>query len=340
MKRRHAFFERKAPVGAGLAGDRRAGTGPGRRVVIALLVTLFVWLVFTWPLPRFVATGIPSSDRNVEKYHRREMISGDHLQLLYHFWLAADMLRGETPVFYNLYEFNTGNDAERYRPEPYYMPFSLLYAAAAPLGGQAFGWNAAGWVALFLTFWLTWLLVRRYVRREGPALLGAVLGFMLPYRWITLLTGSPTGFGMALVPALFLGLDRAVRDGKPGGGLLAGVALLCAYGSDLHTFYFAALAAPGWCVLAWLAGRRDAAAGDEAMPCCGRLAAALAPAAAGGAAAAWLGELAQGGFAGTDMEGGRSLDAVARFSPEPAGLVSWANLGVSNHVFFGTALAL
>jgi hypothetical protein len=304
-------------------------SGAGRSAGIAVLVTLAVWALFAWPLPRYAASGIPSSDRNVEQGHMREMIPGDHLQLLYHFQLVADMAAGRIPWWHNPYEFNLGPDAERAAPDPYYMPFSLLYALLAPALGTAGAWNAAGWVGLLLTFWLTWRLARRYTPDPAAAFLGALVGFTLPYRWITLLTGSPTGYGMTWVPALLLGLDYAVRDRRAAGGWLAGAALLCGYGSDLHVFFFQLLAAPLWVCFAWCAGPRRALRGSLR---------ALAPAVLLGAAALALSLVLHRDFAGTDLAAGRALSDVARFSPRPVGLVSWRNLGVSNHVFFGSAL--
>ena len=77
-----------------------------RRLLLTLLVTLSVATLFTWPLPTLVTDGIASSGRNVEQPPARAMIAGDHLQLLYQFWLFGDMLRGHTPFWHNVYEFN------------------------------------------------------------------------------------------------------------------------------------------------------------------------------------------------------------------------------------------
>ncbi len=66
---------------------------------ISLVVSFFVWLVVSWPLPRYVTTGIPSSSQNIETPAVRTMIAGDQLQLLYHFWLFADMVRGAFPLW-------------------------------------------------------------------------------------------------------------------------------------------------------------------------------------------------------------------------------------------------
>ena len=63
--------------------------------------------MFTWPLPRHVLTAIPFAARADGPSHT-QMAAGDHLQLLYNFWLFADTLAGHTPWGYNLYEFNAG----------------------------------------------------------------------------------------------------------------------------------------------------------------------------------------------------------------------------------------
>ena len=83
---------------------------------------------------------------------------------------------------------------------------------------------------------------------------------------------------MAWIPALLLGLDLAAREGRPAGGALAGLAILFAAWGDLHVFFFGALAAPGWVVLA-LAARGPA--GERPLAGLGGVARALVPAAIG-----------------------------------------------------------
>lgn len=175
---------------------------------------------------------------------------------MYYCWLAGDMATGKTPLFFNLYEFNTGNDRERFEPYAYYIPFSLIYAASAWLGGRAFGWNLAGFISLWLTYLLTWLLVRRWTRSEWVAAVAALLGIVLPFRWINLFGGSPAGFAMTWIPAILLGVDLAIREDRVRGGVLAGAALLLASWGDSHVFFFGALAVPVWSIVAF-AGRTD-----------------------------------------------------------------------------------
>lgn len=222
---------------------------------LSFAVTLGVWLLFSWPLPRYVGVGIPASAHR-EAADVQHLVPGDHLQFMYYCWLAGDMVVGQTPLFSNLYEFNTGNDRERFEPYAYYIPFSLIYAAGAWLGGRAFGWNLAGLIALWLTYLLTWVLVRRWTRSEWVAAVAALLGIVLPFRWINLFGGSPAGFAMTWIPAILIGVDLAVREDRVRGGVLAGAALLLASWGDSHVFFFGTLAVPIWGIVAF-AGRPD-----------------------------------------------------------------------------------
>ena len=117
------------------------------KFLIPFVITLVVWIIFSWPLPKYTFSGISSSDRNLEKDNVRTMIAGDHLQLLYHFWLAGDMIAGHTPWFYNLYEFNEGDDEARRVLSPLYIPFSLFQVIGEKIGGRAFGWYFSGFIS-------------------------------------------------------------------------------------------------------------------------------------------------------------------------------------------------
>lgn len=305
------------------------------RLLISLLCTLVLWLIFSWPLPRYVLSGIPSSAHNVERNHVREMIAGDHLQLMYHFWLMDDMLSGKTRFFHNLYEFNTGDDDARYKPGSYYVPFSLLYALGSLLGGRSFGWNFSGFLSLWLTCYLTWCLARRYTSRDTVACIAAAISIILPYRWHALLGGSPTGFAMMWIPALCLGLDMAVRESRVAGGVLAGVALLFSSWCDGHVFFFGALVTPFWCVVAFL--KRDDFQWGKRHEYI-RLARALLPVPLISIAAYVLLNMLNRELSESMMSAGRSPGEVAIFSPVWQGLFSWKNLGISNQIYIGYVL--
>lgn len=307
------------------------------RWLIMILLTGLLWSLFTWPLPQHVFSGIPWTGHATERNPVRAMVSGDHLQLMYHFWLLGDMIRGETPWFNNRYEFNTGRDDDGYRPDPYYIPFSLVYAAGERLAGRAFGWNLAGFLSLLLTFHFTWRLARQYTESDRLALAATVIALGLPYRWFCLLGGSPTGFGMAFVPMLFYGLDLAIRQLSVSGGVLAGAAVVFAYCSDLHVFYFLGLAAPVWSLLALL--QRGGFRWTRPR-CWWRLAGVLWPVAAGLLMVAELGRMTSGHLSSTDLAGGRSIQEVAAFSPHASGFLGWGNLGTGNHIYLGITTLL
>jgi len=328
-------------------------------------VAFLVWFWFSWPLPRYFASGIPSA-AHLEPADVQPLIPGDHLQFMYYCWLAGDMLAGKTPLFCNLYEFNTGEDPRDipkteirklpgflakkankqngYRPDPYYFPFSFVYSAGALAGGRAFGWNFTGFISLWMTFFLTWLLVRRYTRESWLAGCAALIAIALPFRWINLFGGSPAGFAMVWIPAIFLGIDLAVRDGKSAGGIMAGLALLLASWTDNHIFFFGALATPFWALVSASAGM---AAGRKWKDSWQKIFAALLPIPLflGGALAfpalmqMLAGTPAANQYLASSV-GARTLREIALYSPVPGGFVAWIPSGISSHIYIGFSAAV
>ncbi len=307
-------------------------------MVLSIFVVLLAWAWFSWPLPRYFHEGIPSSSQNVERGGVRTMMMGDHLQLLYHFQLVQDFISGRTPWFYNLYEFNTGDDDERYMPGSYYAPFSLPYVLFATLMSDAAAWNLVG----LLTIWVTFIATLAYVRRFTPdlpeaAFLGALVSILLPYRWVSLLGGSPTGFAMMLPPLAALGLDGIVRTGRLRDGALAAVALFLSCWGDLHTFFFTTLSIPLWMGLAALdtnlLGRLRWRVIRTRVP-------AMVAAASGLLAAAVYRMVQDDQLAESEMGAGRTLREVLAFSPSIRGFWSWAASGLHSHIYLGLTAAL
>lgn len=227
-----------------------------RFLLLSFLASLAVYTALTWPLPREFSTAIISSHRPALGGSRIS-IPGDHLQLLYYFQLVEGFLTGDTPWFHNLYEFNLGDDSARFKPDFYYAPFSLIHSVFAIPGTPALGWNLTGFFAVWFGLAGTWRLVTRYPAPLAVHLAATALGVLFPYRWVTLLHGSPTGLAMGYVPWILLGLDLAIRDRKFAGGILAGAALLLSGWADTHTFFFSALLIPFWCILVFLYDKPD-----------------------------------------------------------------------------------
>ena len=222
-----------------------------RRAVAMGIASLLLMVVFSWPLARYARTGIAHTAFNLAPGEPMSMVPGDHLQFLYHLWLAQDTFAGHTPPFHNLYEFNTGDDAERRDVTPYYLPFSAFFAAASIPFGQAAGWNFAGWMSLWLTGLFAWALARRYAPTETAAGLLALIPLAFPYTWVNLLSGSPTGLALMWVPVLLYGLDRWAADASPAGAAWAGAAVFFSEWTDTHVFFFGVLFAPVWILFAW-----------------------------------------------------------------------------------------
>ncbi len=312
-----------------------------RKTAISFTATLALWIVFSWPLPKYLFCGIPSL-AHPSSVDVQVMTAGDHLQFLYHCQLVDGMLAGDVPWFHNLYEFNIGNDAERFRVEPYYVPFSLVYALGARIGGPAFGWNLTGFLSLWLTFLFSWMLAARYASSEWITGCTAAVSVALPYRWICLLGGSPTGFAMMWVPMILLGVDMAVRDERMAGGFLAGMAILFASWTDQHVFFFSVLAVPPWCVLAFVSRGRW----NKSWLIIARgISFALLPVIALTIAAAllpglmeWITKLKAGYVPADGAVGTRTLSEVRLYSPGWQGLFTWHVLRKWGEIYVGFSI--
>ncbi len=260
------------------------------------------------------------------------MIPGDQLQLMYHFWLASDMLAGKTPIFNNVYEFNRGEDKDLKKFDPYYAPYSLVFGFFNIFGSRAAAWNLAGLLSIFVTFFSSYWLMLRLTGSRFSAIIAALLATTFPYRWITLLIGSPTGYAISLIPLTVLGLHIAVKDGKWTGGLLAGLAVFFSYCSDLHVVYFNILTLPFWTV-AFLLLRDDFQFLKPAT--WKKPLIALSPAIALAGLTGLVASIAGVHLEDADIGAGRSWSLISKYSARSRGLFSWDNLGMDNHVFLG-----
>ncbi len=306
-------------------------------IPVTMLLTILVWVVLSWPLPMHMTRAITLSAHVSPDEKILYMIPGDSLQLLHYYELVNEWITGKTPWFYNLYEFNTGDDSERYSPGGYYIPFSMIYSVVRSFTTQALGMNVAMIASLWATLLATWLLLRRYTKDEWVVALFSVFVLLFPYRWKTLFDASPTGFAMMWVPIMLLGLDIAMRDGKIRGGVVAGISIIFAYLGDIHVFFFSVLLAPAWCLLALLPASGITKKGLRKY---GEIARALAPA----ALAAIVVVAAVRGLARslheTAMGQGRSLSEVLVFSPQASGFFTWQHTQVSSQAYIGWSITI
>lgn len=278
----------------------------------AFAIALAVGIFTTWPLANHAHEGIPALHR-AEQGSPRVSVPGDHLQLMYFFQLTRDFITGETPWFHNLYEFNEGDDDARYEFDFYYMPFSLIFTAVElATGNPALAWNLTGFASLWAGVLGVMLLARRFTRDRWVILAATLASAAFPYRLITFLHGSPTGFGIAYVPFMLLGLDYAIRDKRILGGVLAGAAFFFAEWADLHVYFFLGLVAPFWCVFVYC---YDDFSFDWRRIL--KIAKALLPVALFVLAAVFRIYLIRQGLEESVMAEGRTVREVATFAPSP-----------------------
>ena len=264
------------------------------------------------------------------------MIMGDHLQLVYSYWIFSDMLSGKTRFFHNLYEFNTGNDDERRYVGFDFAPYTLIFTLAYWIGERAFAWNMTGLVSLWGTFLLTWLLLRNYTRKDLDAAGIALVSIALPYVWAVNLGGSPTGYSMTFVPILLWGIDTGIRKGKAIGGAVAGLSILCSFLNDAHVLLFSLLLAPCWALFVALHAREARFWNVRRWV---RMFVGLLPFALIALFLVLRLQLSVGEeVSDTTIEHGRSMSEVAMFSPQQAGLTAWRSMGVSSSIYIGFIL--
>ncbi len=311
-----------------------------RNVAVGCLVILTIYLAAViWPVPRYFSRGIPSSSTNIEAPVARHMISGDHLQINYFYWIFGSMLKGETPFLYNIYEFNTGDDEQRYSPGGYNVPYSLVYALGLLSGNRPFAWNLMLTAMALLSGVLFYLYMRQLLASRALALALACVHIGFPYRWISAMGGSPTGISMVCVPLLALGVHLFVAKHQWRGYLLALVALLTVHANEHHVFLFGVLTLPLPSLIAIFHGR-DCLLDRTWREWRGvalRLMALMAI--IGGMGLHMLVGMGEA-LEGTTVASGRTLKEVAGFSPQPVGLFSWLENGINGHAFIGIGAIL
>jgi hypothetical protein len=175
-------------------------------------------------------------------------VPGDPLQFLYFLCVTDDMVHGRVPWFQDPYEFSA--------PEPstrrnfFFLPFSLLFAAVAPLG-RATAYN----VLLFLSFPATalsgYLLALRLGAGPAGAAVSAATLTLLPYRLVNVAGGHPTGIAFFLLPLAYYFLEVGWQERRASAGAGAGLCAACLAVNEPHFFYFFTLLLPLWALSAW-----------------------------------------------------------------------------------------
>lgn len=299
-----------------------------------LSLTLGVCLLFNTPLFRYFGNSITCSYRMAGTERRQHMVPGDSLQLLYEFLLLKDSVFGTTPLFEDPYEFNPGTGANRHAPSCYAMVFSLIFALLDLMTTAAIAWNLTFLLTLWLTAYFSWRLAERYTSIPAFQAMAALIAILIPYRFMALCGGSPTGFAAAWTPLLLLGLDRFIRNNSLGSACVAGLALIFLAMGDIQTFFFAALAAPAWCIVSLV---KEINSKTFRWPWLrARLAPALIIIIAAGVS--FLIIRATTRLGSSIVSKGRALWEIGLFTPHAEGLVNAAASGVSSQIYLGWPL--
>ncbi|MBQ8570766.1 MAG: hypothetical protein IJ444_04570 [Kiritimatiellae bacterium] len=303
--------------------------------ILLLSIATALYFYFMAPIGKCFTKGIPYTSyvygtEQIDgeyKIKAIELVQGDHLQLQYHFDLFSKMLKGDIPAFHNLYEFNTGSDADRKIIDPYYIPFSFIYAIGQTFSTDAFAWNFSQLISAICSLIFLYCLVRRFAASETlqiTCIAIAIIAMSVPYRWVNLAAGSPTGFGMGLVPGVFLGIDLAVRGKRLWGGILAGALIFLLYCTDLHCFVFSVLATPGFCIVSWLYKAENWKALIPSKKDCVYLTKNLIAIPIAGLCAMFFALRLRASYTTTDVAGGRTLAELKINSPVIDSLVDYA----------------
>ncbi|MGI6299591.1 MAG: hypothetical protein ACOX52_00810 [Verrucomicrobiota bacterium] len=225
------------------------------RIGLAVLFSLFLiglGLVFTRPLWRHAAECIPYARVPMEGGEKGEFIMGDHFQFQYILWLFRHkVVDGQGSLLTDPYQFSfPGEPMHRFTM---YIPSAWPCHLASLFTDSFLPFNLNIWVSFLLAGWATYLWIRRYVDTPGPAVLAAVIMAAFPYRLISMLGSSPTGFAMYLIPLGFWCVDGILDRRSRAWAFVAGfVPLLLTFG-DMHCSYFFGMTLPAYLAFGYAA---------------------------------------------------------------------------------------
>ena len=196
-----------------------------------LLVSLFA----TYPLIRYFTRAIPYVFLPDGQAAILPLVSGDHLQIYYWFWLFKDNVLGQSSLFTNPYEFNI---AGGHIPHGYaQFPVSILFLLLS-----VFGNVPAHNLLILLTFAFSGLslyyLLRLWGLSRPAAFLGGLVYTLAPSRQTQLLSGHINGYVWFLIPLSLYFFEKGYRKQRQGPVILSGICILCLGMVETHLLYF------------------------------------------------------------------------------------------------------
>ncbi len=208
-----------------------------RELASVATALLLLAVVFTWPLTRHFTTDVLYTHLAHPGYERVPIAQGDHLQLLYQFWLFGDSVREGRAPLTDHYEFRDGSP-----PAFFFQPslLPLLTFLFSPLGLIA-SYNLLTLLSFVGAGLATHLLLRLEIDDRWAAFAGALVVALFPYR-VAQLAGHANGFLSFLVPLYLFFFERSLRAPRwAGWALAAGVTFFFAGAMEFHIVYYLAL---------------------------------------------------------------------------------------------------
>jgi len=214
-----------------------------REAALVVGAALLASLIYTYPLLLHFGEAIPygvaaSTERRVQG-----LVAGDHLQFFYFLSLTDDMVHRRVRWFTDPFEFCAPHGSAR--RSFFFLPFSLLFALAAPLGRPA-AYN----LLVLLSFPATALAVHLLARRLGATPSGAAIAAtaltLLPYRLANVAGGHPTGLAFFLLPLALYCIETAWQRSSRRSAAGAGLCFVCLALNEPHFLYFFIFLLPAW----------------------------------------------------------------------------------------------
>jgi hypothetical protein len=284
-----------------------AGAVRWRELAAVAAALLLLAVAFTWPLARHFTTDVLYTHRAHPGYERVPLAQGDHLQLLYFFWLFGDSVREGRAPLTDHYEFRDGSP-----PAFFFQPslLPLLTFLLSPLGLIA-SYNLLTLLSFVGAGLATHLLLRLEIADRWAAFAGALVVALLPYR-VAQLAGHANGFLSFLVPLFLFFFERSLRARRwAGWTLAAGATFFFAGAMEFHIAYYLSLLLGLYLPFRFVAPLADWLEAREPAPALPPDPIARALAACGGAGAGIAAYHAAGGVHRVDHPAGLILTAAA-----------------------------
>ncbi|HEU0303912.1 MAG TPA: hypothetical protein VFR32_04960 [Gaiellaceae bacterium] len=291
---------------------RSLGRGSRGALALATLLCTLAALVATAPALRhahtdFLAGGEPGHG---------EAAPGDHLQSAYRLWLPGHQIEEGRYPWRDPYSFRPVADPQL---NPAAWPFGLPFWPLWRVMGIVGGWNLFVLLGLVAAGLFAYAWLKELGLRTGPAIVGALVFEIAPYRLEQTAAGHLLAPISALLPLALWTFERARRGSR---WWLLPSALAIASIPASGQVHLALGAVPFYLAYVLVRSR-------QVWPLVGAAAGVML--AAGAAVAVWLFTID-----GSIGEGGRSLRQVDRFSAELLDFVSRTDRhGSESFVFLG-----